>query len=148
MENMPKQKIKNDKFKIAVIPHKGVRSPHTSVETPVMGAERRGRQNSRHVLNSHSGIIARRSGKRSEKGAFCYDHWMRISLGVCLPLQTNKETLRRDIGKSNESGNTEGVDRIEQRCTDIRRRILRSRVREIRMHGSARVLPNVNGGRG
>ena len=46
---MPKQKIKNDKFKIAVFPRKGVRSLYSSVETPVMGMERRGRRSSFYV---------------------------------------------------------------------------------------------------
>ena len=49
---MPKQKIKNDKFKIAVFPRQGVRSLYNSVEVPVMEMERRGRRSS--MSNSES----------------------------------------------------------------------------------------------
>ena len=101
---MPKQKIKNDKFKIAVFPRKGVRSLYSSVEVPVMGMERRGRRSS--MSNSESMPRPQLSGISNENEDDKFNR-MRIS-----------------------------------KMKGAKPRTLRGRVREIRTHGSARVLPS------
>ena len=59
---------------------RGIRLPDSSVEAPVMGVERSGRQSSHHVLNSRSSNIAGTSGQRLWQEYSYHDCWTRINL--------------------------------------------------------------------
>ena len=117
---MPKQEIKNNKFKTTVVPRKGVRLSYISDNMPVMGMERRGQQYSRLGLNLLSDNIIRLREKRLWKGKPFLNRWMRISLRTQqsptavfnnLLLHISKETLTEAFGEL-DGTKAPGVDGV------------------------------------
>ena len=76
---MTKNRIKRDNLKTSSVLPLEVRPPHSSVEAPVMGVERRGRQNSTLNRESCSDNSVGRSRDKWKGGPFL-NRWLRISL--------------------------------------------------------------------
>ena len=101
---MTKHETKNEEFKANGMPHKGVRLSHSSAETPVMGAERRGQQSSNFIQNSRPINTSGGQGRqRSWRGQLFHNRWIRINLRIQrnptavfnnLLLHINEETLK------------------------------------------------------
>ena len=149
---MTKHGTKNDKFKASGMLHKGVRLPHSSAETSVMEVERRGQQSSRHALKfypiNNGGTGRQWLWKRKPSPSPMAEAQSKVTGGF-LPcdqylLLNNEETPYGETFGELDGSNAVRVGKTRANgdvaMSKIRVRTLRGRVREIRMHGSARVL--------
>ena len=146
---MTKHKTKSHKLETSGTLRGGVRPSHSSIETSVTEAERRGRQNSNLILNSQPSNIAGTGGRRLWKGKPFLDRWIRISLWAQrnpnsafqnLLLHISEETLREAFNELDGS-KALGVDNVSKAAYGKRlKQNLESLVERIRK-GSYRPQP-------